>query len=355
MFDCKNCSFAAANSPKGFISYFDSVFNPEEAKRIYIIKGGPGTGKSGLMKNVAQAAEKKGYETEYFLCSSDPDSVDGILIPEKQVAILDGTSPHTVDPKFPGAVEEIIYTGSFWNNERLMSNREKIISLANEKSECYKRAYRYLSAAGKIAEDIFSFGKKVINETKLESFLDRLEKKVCLQSKAYVEKTRLVSAINHKGIISINQFEKNSDVVYLIKDSFFTAQMLLNSLYGRAKIKKASVIKSYSNLFPNSINALYFPDTKTSLVIESGLDLSEIDAEIKSLRMERFIQKEKISDSKQKNKFITRCYKEVLAEAIGAFEEAYILHARLEQYYITSMDFKKLNAMTEKIITELNL
>ena len=44
--------FAAANSYKGFKSYFDRIFAPEQFDRIYIIKGGPGTGKSSIMKNI---------------------------------------------------------------------------------------------------------------------------------------------------------------------------------------------------------------------------------------------------------------------------------------------------------------
>ena len=38
--------FAAANSYEGFISFFDNIFNSEKFDRIYVIKGGPGTGKT---------------------------------------------------------------------------------------------------------------------------------------------------------------------------------------------------------------------------------------------------------------------------------------------------------------------
>ena len=40
--------FAAANTYKGFISYFDTVFDPEKVSRLYVLKGGPGTGKTAL-------------------------------------------------------------------------------------------------------------------------------------------------------------------------------------------------------------------------------------------------------------------------------------------------------------------
>ena len=42
--------FAAANTEEGFYSIFESVFPPSALDKIFIIKGGPGTGKSTLMR-----------------------------------------------------------------------------------------------------------------------------------------------------------------------------------------------------------------------------------------------------------------------------------------------------------------
>ena len=42
--------FAAANSGEGFVSYFGEVFGEQNFEHVYIIKGGPGTGKSYLLK-----------------------------------------------------------------------------------------------------------------------------------------------------------------------------------------------------------------------------------------------------------------------------------------------------------------
>ena len=38
--------FAAANTEEGFYSIFESVFPPSALDKIFIIKGGPGTGKT---------------------------------------------------------------------------------------------------------------------------------------------------------------------------------------------------------------------------------------------------------------------------------------------------------------------
>ena len=73
-------SFMGANSPIGFCSFFEEIYNPYKNHHPYIIKGGPGTGKSTVMKKVARKAEEKGYDTELIYCSSDPSSLDGIIV-----------------------------------------------------------------------------------------------------------------------------------------------------------------------------------------------------------------------------------------------------------------------------------
>ena len=78
--------FAAMNTAEGFKSYFREIF--DEFENIYIIKGGPGTGKSRFMKEVACRAEEKGLSVERFYCSSDPTSLDAVAISELSAVFL---------------------------------------------------------------------------------------------------------------------------------------------------------------------------------------------------------------------------------------------------------------------------
>lgn len=92
----KVCYFLGANSPTGFYSLYDQLIDPAGAEDIFILKGGPGCGKSSLMRKVGRAMEDKGLVVEYIQCSGDPDSIDAILIPALKSAIVDGTAPHVV-------------------------------------------------------------------------------------------------------------------------------------------------------------------------------------------------------------------------------------------------------------------
>ena len=72
--------FLGANSADGFISHFGDNFDCFNGWRAIIIKGGPGTGKSSFMKYITTRAVDAGYTIELCPCSSDPDSLDGVII-----------------------------------------------------------------------------------------------------------------------------------------------------------------------------------------------------------------------------------------------------------------------------------
>ena len=41
----KTDTFLGANTPIGFVSLFDELYDPYQEQHLYIIKGGPGCGK----------------------------------------------------------------------------------------------------------------------------------------------------------------------------------------------------------------------------------------------------------------------------------------------------------------------
>ena len=134
--------FASANGYCGFRSYFKEVFCEENLSRLFILKGGPGTGKSTFMKRIVMELSGEVDRCELILCSSDKESLDGVILSTKagRVAILDGTAPHVLDPRFPGAVSEIVNLGEGWDGKRLSARRGEVIRLTHAKREAYSSA-----------------------------------------------------------------------------------------------------------------------------------------------------------------------------------------------------------------------
>ena len=154
--------FAASNSAEGFRNYYGEIFTDERVDRLYIIKGGPGTGKSHFMRAVARCAKGRGYDTVEFYCSSDASSLDGLLLIREgapTVGLLDGTAPHVREPAIPGARDEMVNLGDFWDPQRLTDQRDAIAALGRSKAAAYARAYACLRGAGEmdaLAESLVS-------------------------------------------------------------------------------------------------------------------------------------------------------------------------------------------------------
>jgi hypothetical protein len=66
----------------------------EDTYDFMVLKGGPGVGKNTFMREIGQTMEQAGTTVEYLWCSGDPDSLDGVVLPELKCAVVDGTSPH---------------------------------------------------------------------------------------------------------------------------------------------------------------------------------------------------------------------------------------------------------------------
>jgi len=88
--------FLGSNSAQGFYSLYDDL--TDRGEFLWILKGGPGCGKSSFMKKIGEAASAAGLEVEYIQCSGDPGSLDAVKIPALKTAYMDGTAPHGTVP-----------------------------------------------------------------------------------------------------------------------------------------------------------------------------------------------------------------------------------------------------------------
>ena len=103
--------FAGANTGRGFVGEYDRIASEEKKKRVWIIKGGSGTGKSTMMGKIAAEAEETGHRCVRYLCSSDPSSLDAVVL-DGQYVILDddndmaGHMDHLVQTEFDTGLTE---------------------------------------------------------------------------------------------------------------------------------------------------------------------------------------------------------------------------------------------------------
>lgn len=351
----KMSSFLGANTPEGFVSFFDELYNPYKDNEAYIIKGGPGTGKSTFMKKIATCAETKGLKTERVYCSSDPGSLDALIIPEKGISICDGTSPHIAEPRFPGACENIIDLGRFWNSHKLKEKSDEIRRLFFENSLWHRRSSGYLVAAGRIDTEIQKMTAAYIKNEKIDSFCKRFiyrELNNSGKKDPGEKKRRFISAITPKGNVFLYDTVKAlCPRVIGIDDKEGLTSTLITERIGEGAIKNGySVIYCHCPMRPKTSEHLLIPEKGIALIRINGVGgETECDRIIHSSRF--------TDDSFRENRSIIRfnskIKQELINESIRCLKKAKGVHDNLEKIYIDAMDFESLNEFYDNFINEL--
>ncbi|MBQ2178029.1 MAG: hypothetical protein II451_02765, partial [Oscillospiraceae bacterium] len=141
--------FLGANSSEGFYSLYDQLLTAR-LDDLLILKGGPGCGKSSFMRRVAEALAEAGEEAVFIHCSGDPASLDGVIFPALRTALVDGTSPHILEPVYAVACERYVDLTRFYDVEGVKTRREEIILGTDTYRAAYRDAYRALRAASAV-------------------------------------------------------------------------------------------------------------------------------------------------------------------------------------------------------------
>ncbi len=343
--------FLAANSGEGFVSHFADNYDYTDGWRAYIIKGGPGTGKSSFMKYITAKAQERGYDVELCPCSSDPDSLDGVIIKKIKTVILDGTSPHVVEPNYPGVCEEIINLGEFWCSKRLQEKAIDILSVTNQNKKLHKRASAYISAAGELVYDNFKLSKQFTNLKKAEQFGTKMASRVIPKSKnqAPREWVRFLGGITPKGVIAysgtIDKFYKN---VIVIDDKYGGASNEIMTTVRRVALSRGYEMITLKNPFLPSkiIDHILIPELSLAFVRE--YEYMHFGEEHRRIHARRFTDVNLMRSVRGRMLFNRRTARELLLGAIQTLVEAKAVHDRLEKYYIDAMDFTALTKFAEQ-------
>ncbi len=315
--------FGAGNTCQGFKNYFDNIYYTKD-DFVYILKGGPGTGKSSFMKKIGEYFENQGYNIEYFYCSSDMESLDGVRIVEKKISIVDGTAPHVTEASIPQVKEKIVNIGDFIGSG-VKENKEEIENLLSKKSLNFKLGYGYLSCVGELVKlENLLFD---IDKNEVEKQGKRLLSKLGLNKTRKKGKQRklFLSYLGANGIETFQERNNFKKIVNLNSDNYFIGVQILNYIANYLQERKIEFVSFLSLLDCCHRESIY---------------VNELDILIVNNIWQNSFENKKIMDR-------------LLTLAGQSISNAKIYHKKVEEYYIRNMDFKGIDKLREKIIKEI--
>lgn len=337
--------FAASNSCRGFVNYYPACFGAENGvEKLYIIKGGPGTGKSRFMRDVADYATARGADVTYYYCSSDANSLDGVILAvgNHRTALVDGTAPHVCEPTIPGVREELVNLGTFWNSDKLGEHAREIRRFVQEKSAAYTRAYRYLAACGEMQAVADERMDVCVMQDKIEALGERLLRDQPTGQKLK-EIPALRRAVGMTGESFFDTFEHEAKRLVVLSDYYGTASRLTAVLRARSRVRRLRVLVSYDPVFPDKIDGLFYPDTGLCVTVEKGEPPVE-PARVISMRL--YVDANALRAVRADVREASRLSDQLCAGALRELARAANSHFALERIYSATMDFSAKEAYT---------
>ena len=339
--------FLGANSASGFYSLYDQ-FCCRESDYLYIIKGGPGTGKSTFMRRIGQEAENRGLDVEYILCSGDPDSLDGVYIPELHKGWVDGTAPHALEPKIFGISAEYLNLGKFCRQNLLQTNTDEIKLVHNEYKAHYERAYSFLHAAA----TIFRTPPVTLSSKNEEKLRKRAQSKISRELHYFAPQAehtvRFLRAFSCEGC-TIAPTTTNSlcNRLCVLESDYLLEQIFFQEILQEIKNSNAPCIIAPNPLCPDMIDAILLP--LESLGFFASYAVPSFDGIVRTIHLDCYLE----NTNRKSQKHHRQLLDALMQHAYEELSLAKSLHDRLEAFYRPALDTEALNQYTDLMIHQI--
>lgn len=330
--------FPGSNTCRGFHGYFEELLPDESKKRVYIIKGGPGVGKSTLMRRVGAAWEKQGRQVQYYWCSGDPDSLDAVI--SDGCMLMDGTSPHVTDPTLPGAADGIINLGECLDEVIMAAHREEVLQLHREMKRCYSRAYHYLTGADAALRDMQEIYAQAVDQGALINL--RLEAMAFMQGISGRCQHAYAQAITCKGVVGHLDSLKRGKMLCLDLPFGFDADCILRPLAMNLSARGVKHLALMQPLDGKKHAHILTDSCAVVTCVEKGCDVRTLPFDENALKR-----------AHDELAFNRAAYDLLLNQALEALHGAKEKHDVLERIYADAMNYRRLDDMQANMVQRM--
>ncbi len=347
-----NDYFLGASYSGGFFSLFEKAYDPYDGWTVCLIKGGPGTGKSSLMKKIAGKAAERGEKCERAFCSSDPESLDAVILPDRKFIIMDATAPHVVNARYPGVCEYLFDMGECWDEDKLKKNKKRILELTDACGVCHKQAQRCLSAAEVFRSANLSATDAFIDTGKINRTAERMRENFPKKGSGGGISHRLLSAVTKDGVkVFENTIHNQCSVCVPIDDRWTRcSSLLLERLKNLLQKDGFAMTVCHCSQAPTAIEHIIVPEAQ--IAYSSANRVHCVDAG-RTVHTSRFMKRALSSDERKALIENEKNERNMLDHASQHMKNAKTLHDELEKYYIEAMNFDKAEGKGDDLLKKI--
>ena len=349
--------FLGTTTPAGFKGYFQSL-RREPGMQMILLKSGPGCGKSTLMKQLAQQAQRQGEPVQRIHCASDPDSLDGVILPRRRCAVVDATAPHAMEPEAPGAEEQVVSLYHTIRAPELQAHRQEITALFARNADLRRRAARYVASAGSLLLDSRRAEACNADFEKVRRYVKRLCARLLPPTgNTGTEELRLLSAMTPKGgVFWQGTVQTLADRYVVFRDEYgAVSRLLLELIHAEALTRGYHLITCPCAMHPeDKIDHIFIPSLRLAFLTDSPWHPVRLPGTA-AVRCTRFVDRENLAAYRARLRFNRRAAGELLEQATALMAQAKSCHDELEIYYRSAVDFTAVDAAAKDCAALLGL
>ena len=347
--------FLGCSTPQGFWGCFDRLLQPQSGLTPYLIKAGPGCGKSSMMRRIAAKLAALGYSCEYIHCGSDPDSLDGIICQKLGFALLDATAPHALEPALPAAHEQVVSFYGCLCREKLAPHTAALFALKQQRTAAMRSARRLITAAAALYEEAARCAADTLQREKLARYLQGLcRRELPRRSAKGTEHIRLCTNFTPDGFTDFRETDFSACRRIVFCDRYgAVSRIALAKLRDHALENGYDTVTCPDPLAPESrIAALYIPQQNLCFLAD-GIFGSAPREGAKCIHTARFCSSVQLRALRSRLSFLLRSCTKLMQQACSCMDTARSLHLQAEGCYSAAMDFSALQEKEDALFAQI--
>lgn len=260
--------FAHGNTAHGAHFLYKSAF--DGLNKIFVLAGPQGTGKSTVIQRLADSLLDKGWHVQCFHSPLRPDELDGIIVTELKVGIVDGRVSTGISDSGAGEIVFIDFGEAFDNSLISPGDFITIEDLKVKLERAYSNTYETFATALRIHDEWEQYYIENMDFAKADQIAQELIQELYARHESdmpIAPRHLFFGAATPRGAFDfIQSLTAQLERRIFIKGRAGSGKStLLKKLASAAEKKGIEVQVFHCGFDPNSLDMLIFPKLRTAI------------------------------------------------------------------------------------------
>lgn len=351
--------FAQGNTAHGAHFLYTSAF--DGLNKLFVLTGPQGTGKSTVIRSLADSLLDKGLHVQCFHSPLRPDDLDGIIATELKVGIVDGRVCKGIPDSVTGEIVFIDFSEAFDNSLILPEHNITIEDLRGKLERAYSEAYDTFATALRIHDEWEKFYIDNMDFSKADQLAQDLIQELYAgheNDTPTVSRHLFFGAATPRGAFDfIQSLTAGLERRIFIKGRAGSGKStLLKKLASAAETKGIEAQVFHCGFDPNSLDMLIFPQLGTAIFDSTAPHEYFPDRDGDEILDMYTLAIAPGTDEAHAAEIagIKARYSAKMKEATSHLAEAEAIDSQIKAYYVGATDFSIVEKLRLQLQSELN-